>query len=127
MKIGAYLKNSLNNPFSQVGGKVIYSTDDWFAVAENLLKPTEPEWKENEFTEFGKWMDGWETRRRRSVGHDWCIIELGRFPMQRSKTVAIAKARSPEIKAQQIVCAFWVNIEGINGYVIIQKGTSTRP
>lgn len=22
-------------------------------------------------------MDGWETRRRRSPGHDWCIIQLG--------------------------------------------------
>lgn len=22
-------------------------------------------------------MDGWETRRKRTVGHDWCIIKLG--------------------------------------------------
>ncbi|XP_074640540.1 allantoicase-like [Tubulanus polymorphus] len=60
------------------GGKIIFSTDDWFAVAENLLKPSEPEWREGEFTEFGKWMDGWETRRKRIPGHDWCIIQLGR-------------------------------------------------
>ena len=25
----------------------------------------------------GKWMDGWETRRKRIPGHDWCIIKLG--------------------------------------------------
>jgi allantoicase len=25
----------------------------------------------------GKWMDGWETRRKRIAGHDWCIIKLG--------------------------------------------------
>ncbi|MBN3281130.1 ALLC Allantoicase, partial [Polyodon spathula] len=31
----------------------------------------------NAFTEFGKWMDGWETRRKRIPGHDWCIIQLG--------------------------------------------------
>src|ERR1051326_8311392 len=22
-------------------------------------------------------MDGWETRRRRTPGHDWCVIKLG--------------------------------------------------
>lgn len=29
------------------------------------------------YTDYGKWMDGWETRRRRSPGHDWCIVKLG--------------------------------------------------
>ncbi|KAG9347354.1 hypothetical protein JZ751_004921 [Albula glossodonta] len=29
------------------------------------------------FTDYGKWMDGWETRRKRLPGHDWCIIQLG--------------------------------------------------
>src|SRR5262249_40660410 len=24
-----------------------------------------------------KWMDGWETRRRRTPGHDWCVVTLG--------------------------------------------------
>ena len=35
----------------------------------------EPIYNEN-FTEFGKWMDGWETRRKRIAGHDWVIIAL---------------------------------------------------
>src|SRR6185295_14471122 len=30
------------------------------------------------FTERGKWMDGWESRRKRTPGHDWCVIALGR-------------------------------------------------
>ncbi|XP_029451667.1 probable allantoicase isoform X2 [Rhinatrema bivittatum] len=60
-----------------VGGKVLFATDDWFAVAENLLKRRNPEFKADVFTEFGKWMDGWETRRKRIPGHDWCIIQLG--------------------------------------------------
>ena len=38
---------------------------------------SEPVWREGEFTDRGKWMDGWETRRRRTPGHDWCIIRLG--------------------------------------------------
>uniref|UniRef100_A0A0C9RL28 Allantoate amidinohydrolase n=1 Tax=Fopius arisanus TaxID=64838 RepID=A0A0C9RL28_9HYME len=58
------------------GGKILFATDDWFAAAENLLKDGEPEWKEDVFTEFGKWMDGWETRRKRCAGHDWAIIGL---------------------------------------------------
>jgi len=62
-----------------IGGRVIFATDDWFAAAENLLKSEEPIWKEG-FTECGKWMDGWETRRKRTPGHDWCIIRLGNWP-----------------------------------------------
>lgn len=61
----------------QVGGNIIFATDDWFATAENLLKANKAEWRETEFTEFGKWMDGWESRRKRIPGHDWCIVQLG--------------------------------------------------
>ncbi|XP_042888576.1 allantoicase-like [Penaeus japonicus] len=68
----------LNNLISEkLGGRILFATDDWFAVAENLIKESDPEWREGEFTECGKWMDGWETRRKRIPGHDWCIIKLG--------------------------------------------------
>uniref|UniRef100_A0AAY4B815 Allantoate amidinohydrolase n=1 Tax=Denticeps clupeoides TaxID=299321 RepID=A0AAY4B815_9TELE len=60
-----------------VGGKVLFATDEWFAPAGNLLKREPPEFLASAFTEFGKWMDGWETRRKRIPGHDWCIIQLG--------------------------------------------------
>uniref|UniRef100_A0A7N5ZPN9 Allantoate amidinohydrolase n=1 Tax=Anabas testudineus TaxID=64144 RepID=A0A7N5ZPN9_ANATE len=60
-----------------VGGKVIFATDEWFAPASNLLKKEQPQFIASAFTDFGKWMDGWETRRKRIPGHDWCIIELG--------------------------------------------------
>ncbi|KAM6954116.1 allantoicase [Aplochiton taeniatus] len=59
------------------GGKVIFATDEWFAPAGNLLKREPPEFIASAFTEYGKWMDGWETRRKRIPGHDWCIIQLG--------------------------------------------------
>ncbi|XP_046445187.1 allantoicase-like [Daphnia pulex] len=59
------------------GGKILFATDDGFAVAENLLKETKPEWREGVYTDYGKWMDGWESRRKRVAGHDWCIIKLG--------------------------------------------------
>ncbi|XP_076011157.1 allantoicase isoform X2 [Genypterus blacodes] len=60
-----------------VGGKVIFATDEWFAPAANLLKREPAQFIASAFTEFGKWMDGWETRRKRIPGHDWCIIQLG--------------------------------------------------
>eukprot|EP00466_Bigelowiella_natans_P018810 jgi/Bigna1/81198/fgenesh1_pg.78_\ len=60
-----------------MGSKVVFATDEWFAAAENLIKNTEPIFITDKFTTYGKWMDGWESRRKRTAGHDWCIIELG--------------------------------------------------
>ncbi len=62
---------------ARLGGAVIAANDEFFAPKEALLKPGAPEWREGAFTERGKWMDGWETRRRRSPGHDWAIVRLG--------------------------------------------------
>jgi allantoicase len=62
------------------GAAVIAANDEFFAPKEALIKPGAPEWREGAYTERGKWMDGWETRRRRDLGpdaHDWCIVRLG--------------------------------------------------
>src|SRR5688572_32420231 len=61
----------------RLGGAVVAANDEFFAPKESLLKAAAPEWREGAYTERGKWMDGWETRRRRSAGHDWAIIRLG--------------------------------------------------
>ena len=61
----------------RLGGSVLYANDDYFAEKENLLKPSKPVWKEHEYTDRGKWMDGWESRRKRVPGHDFAIIRLG--------------------------------------------------
>ncbi|HEX8560870.1 MAG TPA: allantoicase [Pyrinomonadaceae bacterium] len=61
----------------RVGGAVIYANDDFFAPKENLLKAAAPVWREGAYTERGKWMDGWESRRRRTPGFDWCLVRLG--------------------------------------------------
>ena len=60
-----------------VGGRIVECNDEFFAEALNLINPSPPVWKEDEYTDQGKWMDGWETRRRRSEGHDWCVLRLG--------------------------------------------------
>ncbi len=61
----------------RLGGSVVYANDDYFAEKENLLKPARPVWKEHEYTDRGKWMDGWESRRKRVPGHDLAVIRLG--------------------------------------------------
>jgi len=61
----------------RLGGAVLFANDDFFAPKENLLKPSAPIFIEGKYTDLGKWMDGWESRRRRTPGFDWCIIRLG--------------------------------------------------
>jgi allantoicase len=62
------------------GSAVVEANDEFFASRDNLLKASAPQWREGEYTDRGKWMDGWETRRRREVlddAHDWCVVRLG--------------------------------------------------
>ncbi|MGC1507378.1 allantoicase [Ketobacter sp. MCCC 1A13808] len=59
------------------GGQTLSCNDEFFAEASNLMKQSEPVFIEDKYTDRGKWMDGWETRRRRSDGFDWCIVRLG--------------------------------------------------
>src|SRR5713101_5264823 len=61
----------------RLGGAVLFANDEFFAPKENLLKPPAPVFIEGKYTDLGKWMDGWETRRRRTPGFDWCIVRLG--------------------------------------------------
>lgn len=72
---------------SRVGGEVVWCNDQFFAEVSNLIDPSPPVWKEGVFTEQGKWMDGWETRRRRDEGHDSCVIRLGLPGVVQSVTV----------------------------------------
>lgn len=61
----------------RVGGKTFLANDEFFAPKENLLKPGRGIFIPDKYTDRGKWMDGWETRRKRTPGYDWCIIKLG--------------------------------------------------
>ncbi len=61
----------------RLGAEVTYATDDFFADKARLIDPTEPQFIPDKYDENGKWMDGWESRRKRTEGHDWCVIRLG--------------------------------------------------
>src|SRR3954449_10684993 len=62
---------------ARVGGVALLANDEFFAEKENLLKPGRGVFIPDKYTDRGKWMDGWETRRRRTPGYDWCVIQLG--------------------------------------------------
>src|SRR3954466_588428 len=61
----------------RVGGVALIANDEFFAEKENLLKPGRGVWIADKYTDRGKWMDGWETRRKRVPGYDWCILKIG--------------------------------------------------
>ncbi len=72
---------------ARLGGRALAANDDFFAPRSNLLKPEPPVFIPGKFTARGKWMDGWESRRRRVPGHDWCVIALGSRGMIRGVNV----------------------------------------
>lgn len=74
-----------SNPFHQwvrleqprLGTRVTFATDEFFAAKERLISSEEPVFIDGKYDDHGKWMDGWESRRKRSPGHDRCVIRLG--------------------------------------------------
>lgn len=60
-----------------LGGEALAASDDFFAGASNLLVPEPAVFIPGKYTERGKWMDGWESRRKRVAGHDYCLLRLG--------------------------------------------------
>ncbi len=67
----------LNLASERLGAKTLSCSDDFFAEMENLVKPGRGIFIADKYTDRGKWMDGWESRRKRVAGHDWCILQLG--------------------------------------------------
>ena len=74
---GAGFNGLIDLAAALIGGKALATSDDFFAGMDNLLLPGRAVFIPGKFTERGKWMDGWESRRKRGPGHDWCLLELG--------------------------------------------------
>src|SRR4051812_44159857 len=66
---------------ADLGGRALGASDDFFAAAENLVQAGRGVFVDGRYTDRGKWMDGWESRRRRAPRPDgdcdWCVLELG--------------------------------------------------
>ncbi|MDX2422254.1 MAG: allantoicase [Amphritea sp.] len=67
----------INLADARLGSKAVFVTDDWFAAVDRMLQPEAPVWKDDVYDDNGKWMDGWESRRKRFEGYDYAIIRLG--------------------------------------------------
>ena len=73
-----FLNGLIDLAQSRLGSKIVYKTDEFFAPAKRIINPWPPVFKEGVFDKHGKWMDGWETRRKRNKGHDYLILKLGK-------------------------------------------------
>ena len=70
-------KGWINLAEPRLGAEVVSATDEFFASKERLIQPQPPVFINDKYDDHGKWMDGWESRRKRTPGHDHCIIRLG--------------------------------------------------
>lgn len=61
----------------RLGTEVVAVSDEFFASKERLIDPADPVFRAGVYDDHGKWMDGWETARRRTGGHDDAVIRLG--------------------------------------------------
>ena len=61
----------------RLGTRVVFATDDFFADKSRLIDAADPVFVPDKYDDHGKWMDGWESRRKRTPGHDYCVIRLG--------------------------------------------------
>lgn len=75
--IPTHIQRLTNLADDRIGAEIIDCSDDFFAEAKRMLQFTSPIFVEDKFDEHGKWMDGWETRRKRHAGYDWAVIKLG--------------------------------------------------
>ena len=68
---------AINLADPRLGAEAVACSDDFFAPMARLLDPAPARFVPGLYNDNGKWMDGWESRRRRVAGHDWCIVRLG--------------------------------------------------
>jgi len=69
---------SINLADPRIGAETLSCSDDFFAPMDRMLQPQAAVFVVGKYDDNGKWMDGWESRRKRVTGHDWCEVKLGR-------------------------------------------------
>ena len=75
-RLAALARHTTNLADARLGAVGISCTDQFFAPLSRMLEPTEPVFIPDKYDAHGKWMDGWESRRRRGGGHDQCVVRL---------------------------------------------------
>lgn len=74
----AFVREAINLADARLGATALLCSDDFFAAKERMLDPAPAVFVPGKYDTNGKWMDGWESRRKRGPGHDWCIVRLAR-------------------------------------------------
>jgi len=72
-----FARTCVNLATPRLGAEAIAATDEFFAPRDRLIADADPVFIPDKYDDHGKWMDGWESRRRRGPGHDHCIVRLG--------------------------------------------------
>ena len=72
-----FARRLVNLASPRLGSVAVSASDEFFAPKERLIEDTAAVFIPEKFDAHGKWMDGWESRRRRDGGHDHCLIRLG--------------------------------------------------
>ncbi|HCR47140.1 MAG TPA: allantoicase, partial [Marinobacter hydrocarbonoclasticus] len=72
-----FARQGLNLADSSLGAEVLEVTDEFFAPRERMLSPEPAAFYPDRYDDHGKWMDGWESGRKRGEGYDYCVVRLG--------------------------------------------------
>ncbi len=72
-----FARNAINLASPRLGAEVLSATDDFFADKSRMLSDAPAVFDPDKYDANGKYMDGWESKRRRQGGHDSCIVRLG--------------------------------------------------
>lgn len=68
----------INVADDRLGAKALFASDEFFAAKERILNAEPAVFIVGKYDDNGKWMDGWETRRKRQLGNDYLIIKLAK-------------------------------------------------
>jgi allantoicase len=72
-----FARHAINLASPRLGAEAIHATDEFFADKSRMLSDAPPAFDPDKYDDNGKYMDGWESKRRRQGGHDYCIVKLG--------------------------------------------------
>lgn len=73
-----WARNAINLADPRIGAVAVAASDEFFGTRDRMLQPAPAIFIPGKYDEHGKWVDGWETRRKRVAGEDWCVVRLGR-------------------------------------------------
>ena len=114
---------------AKAGAEALFATDDFFADKSRMLNDDDAVFIEGKYDDNGKWMDGWESRRKRVAGYDYCIVKLahagvihgvdfdtshftGNFPPAASLEACYCASGSPDESIEWTEIVPSVNLQG---------------